>query len=209
MKVIVFGAHSDVGEHVVKKLHDNGYFSCAVVGNENQVELLEKRGATVVKLYEESISGTIFTGYDAVIYLTGISPKAHTGKTVLVDHQSVIETVKEAEKQGVKRFVMMSAIKANEAVGDESREIGAKEMPDEYLRQSGLTYTVIQPGLLTDKPGDGKISAAVTLDADAPEISREDVAEVLVKTLEIEGAFNKTFEVADGEISIDRALASV
>jgi uncharacterized protein YbjT (DUF2867 family) len=209
MKVIVFGAHSDVGEHVVKKLHDNGYFSCAVVGNENQVELLEKRGATVVKLYEESISGTIFTGYDAVIYLTGTSPKAHTGKTVLVDHQSVIETVKEAEKQGVKRFVMMSAIKANEAVGDVSREIGAKEMPDEYLRQSGLTYTVIQPGLLTDKPGDGKISAAVTLDADTPEISREDVAEVLVKALEIEGAFNKTIEVADGETTIDRALASI
>lgn len=209
MRVIVFGAHSAVGEFVISKLRENGYRSCAVVGNENQIELLKKRGATDVVVYEESSLQNLFQGYDAAIFLTGISPKAQTGKTVMVDHQSVLETVKEAERQGVKRFVMMSPISANESVGDESREIGAKEMPDEFLRQSALTYTVVQPGALNDKPGEGKISAAVTLESNTLEIPREDLAEVLVAALDSESTFNKTFEVGEGDIPITKALASL
>jgi uncharacterized protein YbjT (DUF2867 family) len=209
MKVIVFGAHSSVGELVVSKLMKNGYPSCAVISNESQVETLKKLGANELVIYEEKLLPTLFQGYDAAIYLTGINPRANAGRTVMVDHESVIETVKEAEKQGVRRFVMMSAIMANETAGDESRDIGAKEMPDEFLRHSKLTYTVVQPGDLTDKPGDGKISAAVTLDADDAEISREDLAEVLVMSLESEATFNKTFEVSEGEILISKALSSL
>jgi uncharacterized protein YbjT (DUF2867 family) len=209
MRVIVFGAHSSVGEHVVSKLLENGYTSCAVVGNENQIELLKKRGATEVVVYEEHLLPTLFEGYDAAIYLTGINPGRQTGRTVMVDHQSVIETVKEAERQGVQRFVMMSAIMANEAAGDESREIGAKEMPDELLRQSTLTYTIVQPGALTDKPGHGKIAAAETLDSNELEISREDLAEVLVMSLEAEQTFKKTFEAAEGDTVITKALSSL
>ena len=209
MRVIVIGAHSSVGEHVVSKLMKNGYTSCAVVGNENKIELLKKRGATDVVVYEEHLLQTLFKGYDAAIYLTGINPKGPTGRTVMVDHQSVIETVNEAEKQGVKRFVMMSAIMANEEAGDESREIGAKEMPDELLRQSKLTYTIVQPAALTDKPGHGKISAAETLDSNGLEISREDMAEVLVLSLETEATFNKTFEVAGGDTTVSKALTSL
>lgn len=209
MKVIVFGAHSAVGEFVVSKLRENRYVSCAVVGNANQMELLEKRGADQVAVYEAHTLRSLFQGYDAAIFLTGISPKAQTGRTVMVDHQSVIETVKEAERQGVRRFVMMSPISANEAVGDESREIAAKEMPDEFLRQSGLTYTVVQPGKLNDKPGDGKISAAITLASDNLEISKEDLAEVLVKSLESKNTFNITFEVSEGGTMIEKALTSL
>ncbi|WP_176167233.1 NAD(P)H-binding protein [Mesobacillus jeotgali] len=209
MRVVVFGAHSSVGEHVVSKLQKNGYTSCAVAGNSNQTDLLKKRGATDVVIYDEGLLATLFKGYDAVIYLTGISPKGQTGKTVMVDHQSVIETVKEAEKQGVRRFVMMSAVMANEAAGDESREIGAKEMPDELIRQSKLIYTVVQPGDVTAKPGHGKISAAVTLNGKDAEISGEDLAEVLVMSLESESTFNKTFEVSEGDTVISKALSSL
>jgi uncharacterized protein YbjT (DUF2867 family) len=179
------------------------------VGNANQKELLEKRGADEVAVYDEAVLGSLFQGYDAAIFLTGISPKAQTGRTVMVDHQAVIETVKEAQRQGVKRFVMMSPINANEAVGDDSREIAAKEMPDEFLRQSDLTYTVVQPGLLNDKPGKGKIAAAVTLDSDTLEISREDLAHVLVSSLDSKNTFHKTFEVGEGSTTIDKALASL
>jgi uncharacterized protein YbjT (DUF2867 family) len=209
LKVIVFGAHSAVGEFVISKLREYGYPSCAVVGNQNQMELLMNRGADEVVVYEENSIQNLFRSYEAAIFLTGISPKAQTGKTVMVDHQSVIETVKEAERQGVKRFVMLSPVSANEAVGDESREIAAKEMPDEFLRQSTLTYTVVQPGTLNDKPGEGKIAAAVTLDSNTLEISREDLAEVLVTALNSESTYNKTFEVGAGETPITKALASL
>ncbi|MGA9225234.1 MAG: NAD(P)H-binding protein [Mesobacillus sp.] len=209
MRVIVFGAHSAVGEFVISKLSEHRHMSCAVVGNENQIELLQKRGADEVVVYEESSLQSLFRCCDAAIFLTGISPKAQTGKTVMVDHESVIETVKEAERQGVKRFVMMSPISANESVGDESREIGAKEMPDEFLRQSAMTYTVVQPGALNDKPGEGKISAAVTLESNTLEIPKEDLAEVLVAALDSESTFNKTFEVGEGDILITKALASL
>ncbi|WP_210364061.1 NAD(P)H-binding protein [Bacillus sp. REN3] len=209
MKVVVFGAHSSVGGFLVEKLQAKGHHSCAVVGKENQQVALRDRGASETAVYGQSSLDSIFKGYEAVIFLTGINPKAQTGKTVLVDHESVMETVKEAERQGVRRFVLMSAIKADEAVGDESREIGAKEMPDEFLRHERLNYTVVQPGALNDQPGDGKITAAETIGAKGLEISREDLAEVLAEVLNTENTFNKTFEVASGDRPIQEALASL
>jgi len=72
-----------------------------------------------------------------------------------------------------------------------------------------LTYTVVQPGSLNDKPGEGQIAAAVTLDSNTLEISREDLAEVLVTALNSESTFNKTFEVGAGETIITKALAAL
>jgi putative NADH-flavin reductase len=45
MKVVVIGAHSGVGEHVIKELMERDHQSLAVVGNENQLEDLKLRGA--------------------------------------------------------------------------------------------------------------------------------------------------------------------
>jgi uncharacterized protein YbjT (DUF2867 family) len=60
------------------------------------------------------------------------------------------------------------------------------------LRQSGLDYTIIRPGSLTEEEGAGRIEAAEALGRRG-EISRDDVARTLAAALNIENTYHKTF----------------
>ncbi|PWW25456.1 uncharacterized protein YbjT (DUF2867 family) [Cytobacillus oceanisediminis] len=206
MKVVVIGANGDVGEHVVRKLAEKNIESLAVVANENQIEDLKKLGAANAVVYDEQNLLSHLQSSDAVIYLTGVNPKKHTSKTVMVDHQSVSDTIQLAHKSGVKRFVMMSAVKAEESENDQSRTIAAKDLPEDMLKGANFIYTVVRPGQLTDKPGTKMVHATSKIHDRSAEIPREDAAEVLVESLENEAVFNKTIEVSSGDTPIHDAL---
>ncbi|MDQ0220630.1 NAD-dependent epimerase/dehydratase family protein [Peribacillus cavernae] len=209
MNVLVFGAHGSVGEHVLKKLNQKNYKTMAIGSKENQLEDLKKDGATDAAVYDEQQNDSLLQNYEAVIFLTDINTKSDTDKTVLVDHRAVINAVENAEKQGVKRFILMSAVRANESSDGTKRNIGAKEIPDELLQKADVTYTVIRPSKLVDKPGQGTILLDAMINNDSAEIAREDVAAVLIEALENEATFNKTFDVSSGNVSIQQALSSL
>jgi|UPI0004078E9A uncharacterized protein YbjT (DUF2867 family) len=208
MKVIVFGAHGEVGEHVIKKLKQKNYQSLAVVGKGMQMEEAKNRGADESAVYEEMRMDDFFEGGCTVIYLSDVNQKAQSDKTVLIDHDGLEETVKKAKENGVQRFIMLSAVKAHENTeepGGPSR-IGGKHKADEFLRDSGLNYTVILPGKLTDQPGTGKILVSEAGMGERDDIPRDDIAAVLVEAIEIENVFNKTISVTAGEKEIVEAL---
>ena len=82
----------------------------------------------------------------------------------------------------------------------------AKARADERLKSSGLDYTIIRPGGLTEDEGTGRIEAAEQLGRRG-EIPREDVARTFAAALESENAYHKTFEILSGETPIREALA--
>lgn len=211
MKVVVIGAHGGVGEHVIQELRLQNYQSLAVVGNENQIEGVRDRGADEVMIYDENSIDSLFMGAEAVIYLSDVSPNSHTDKTVLVDHSALINTVQAAERQGIRRFVMLSAVKAEEHMDNSSTTagIGAKDMPDELLRKSDIVFTIVCPATLVDKPGQGTISAGGLDMESTSEISRVDAAAVLVESIQNEAAYNRTFAVSSGEKPIKEALSEL
>ncbi|GLB59883.1 NAD(P)H-binding protein [Cytobacillus sp. NCCP-133] len=206
MKAVVIGANSDVGEHVIKKLAEKNIESIAVVANEVQMEDYIKLGANDAVLYDEQILLSRLQIADAAIYLTGVNPKKHTSKTVLVDHQSVSDTIQWAQESGVKRFVMMSAVKAEEGENDSSRTIAAKDLPEDMLKNANLIYTVVRPAQLTDHPGTGLVQAINKIHDKTAEIPREDAAAILVESLNYKAVFNKTIEVSSGDTPIKDAL---
>lgn len=74
-----------------------------------------------------------------------------------------------------------------------------KRKAEEYLIKSGLAYTILHPGGLTDKPG-GK--SQIILDVDdalltrkVRSIPREDVAEVCVQALQQVGAQRRSIDI--------------
>lgn len=81
----------------------------------------------------------------------------------------------------------------------------AKHNADEYLKTSELTYAIVRPGSLTDNKGTGKITLAKSL-ATSGSISRDDVAQTLVRTLHDDAPKNTTFEIIEGETLIGKAL---
>ena len=82
----------------------------------------------------------------------------------------------------------------------------AKARADERLAQSGLDYTIIRPGGLTEDEGTGNIEAAERLGRRG-EIPREDVASTFAAALQDENTYHKTFEILSGDTPIPEALA--
>jgi uncharacterized protein YbjT (DUF2867 family) len=72
---------------------------------------------------------------------------------------------------------------------------------------SGLDYTIVRPGHLTDEPGTGLVR--VSESAQRGQISRDDVAAVLAACLTEPATAGKTFELVGGEDPIERALAAL
>jgi uncharacterized protein YbjT (DUF2867 family) len=70
----------------------------------------------------------------------------------------------------------------------------AKARADERLQESGLDYTIIRPGSLTEEEGKGRIEAAEALGRRG-EISREDVARTFADALEMASTYHKTFVI--------------
>lgn len=73
-----------------------------------------------------------------------------------------------------------------------------KRKAEEYLIASGLTYTILHPGGLLDKPGGRKVLMGIDdkfLDQKARSIPRADVAEVMVQSLLLPVARNRALDL--------------
>jgi uncharacterized protein YbjT (DUF2867 family) len=83
----------------------------------------------------------------------------------------------------------------------------AKAEADRRLEESGLDYTIVRPGGLTDDPGTGLVT--VGTDIERGQVPRDDVAAVLLAVLETPGSVGKTFELVSGDKPIDEAVAKL
>jgi uncharacterized protein YbjT (DUF2867 family) len=83
----------------------------------------------------------------------------------------------------------------------------AKRDADEALVESGLTYTVVRPGSLTDDAGTGRVMAGPTLEGG--DIPRDDVAAVVLATLETASTHGQAFDVVSGDDPVEDAIANL
>ncbi|CPM47099.1 oxidoreductase ylbE [Staphylococcus aureus] len=114
-----------------------------------------------------------------------------------------------SKEANIKHYVMVSTYDSRRQAFDDSGDLKpytiAKHYADDYLRRSGLNYTILHPGALTNAAGSGKIEAAQYFDGKG-EIPREDVATVL-KEIVTSNHFNyQEFQIISGEQDIKDAL---
>ena len=81
----------------------------------------------------------------------------------------------------------------------------AKAEADERVQASGLAWTIVRPGSLTDEPGTGLVDASTELGRRGP-VPRADVALVLMETLAEPGTAGVTFELFAGEVPARDAI---
>lgn len=211
MKVLVIGANGQIGRHFVKLLASSDqHIPKAMIRKEEQVSFFNSLGVeTVLTSLEGSVEEitAAMTGCDAVVFAAGSGGKTGADKTLLIDLDGAAKTIEAAEQTGTERFLMVSAINADKREmwkEDMAHYYVAKHHADNILRASGLVYTIIRPGLLSNEPASGKVLAVE--DLDSGEISREDVAQVLLESLDNEHVYNKTFAVISGDHDIQTAL---
>lgn|SRR5690606_2417142 len=216
MKVLVVGANGQIGKHLVTFMKDHDSLEAkAMIRNEEQAAFFENLGAeTVVVDLEDDIPAIAKAaeGVDAVVFTAGSG--AHTGKdkTIMVDLDGAVKTIEAAKSVGVKRFIMISSFDTRrqaiqEAPASFAPYVAAKFYADEWLRRTDLDYTIIHPGLLTNNEGTGKVEAAEEVGRN--EIPREDVAKVIIASLENKNTIRKEFQIVKGNTPIQQAIAAI
>ena len=209
MKVLVAGANGQVGQHIVRILAEGGHEARPIIRDEHQAPRLRELGGEPIVADLEGEVAHAVEGCDAVIFSAGGGPGSGAEKKETVDQGGAVKLIEAAREHGARRYVMVSAMgAADPEAGSEAMQpyLFAKAHADEALQESGLDYTIVRPGSLTDEAGTGAVEAALSLGRRG-EIPREDVAHTIVATLEKENTFGKTFEVLSGDVPIEEALS--
>lgn len=205
--ILVAGANGTTGKKIINLLKASQYFTpVAMVRKEEQVEQFKKDNIkTVIGDLERDIAHTV-ENIDKVIFAAGSGGK----KVKEVDQEGAKKLMDAAKKATVKKFVMLSSMGADnpKAAEDLKEYLEAKHNADEYLKASNLMYTIVRPGTLTNDIGTGKIKLQKKL-GEQGSITRDDVAQTLVRSLHDDAAINQTFEIVQGDTLIGKAMDEV
>ncbi|NHF59945.1 SDR family oxidoreductase [Flavobacteriaceae bacterium TP-CH-4] len=206
-KVLVAGATGKTGRKVVQLLKTSQYFRpVAMVRKESQKAQFEKEQIdTVLGDLKEDVAHTV-QDIDKVVFAAGSGGK----EVVAVDQEGAKKLIDASKKEGIKKFVMLSSMGAGapQKATELQEYLEAKHKADEHLRESELRYAIVRPGPLTNEKSTGKIKLGQRLGQDGS-ISREDVAQTLVRALHDDTANDKTFEILEGDTLIGKAMDKI
>lgn len=216
MRVVIAGAHGKTARRLVRMLVGDGHEVRGLVRKEEQLGDVEADGAEAVLVDLETAEvaggvGEAVEGCDAIVFAAGAGPGSGEARKETMDYGGAAKLVEAAEERGVGRYLMLSAMgAADPEEGPEAMRpyLRAKARADRLLEDSGLDYTVIRPGSLTEDVGTGTIEAAGKLGRRG-EIPREDVARTFAVALQDEHTYRKTFDILAGDTPIPEALARV
>jgi uncharacterized protein YbjT (DUF2867 family) len=214
MLVVIAGGHGKVALRLARLLHERGDRVRSLIRNPAHASDVEGAGGepVVSDLEHESEDAVAqaIAGAQAVVFAAGAGPGSGPERKWTVDYGGAVKLINAARARGIGRYVMLSSRGADP---DAARSdtfgvyLRAKGLADAQLRASGLAYTIVRPGWLTDDPGTGHVRASDHVDDG--KISRDDVAAVLAFTVHDGALAGVTFEVIAGDEPIEQALTKV
>jgi uncharacterized protein YbjT (DUF2867 family) len=154
--------------------------------------------------------GEAVRGADAVVFAAGAGPGSGPERKWTMDHGGAVKLIAAAEATGIRRYAIVSSMGADpDAPGDDTFAIylRAKGQADADLAVSGLDYTIVRPGHLTDDPGTGRVRLAAHVPRGS--VPRDDVAAVLAAALDEPGTVGLTLELVSGDVPVEEAVAAV
>ncbi|MDR6299919.1 SDR family oxidoreductase [Mesonia maritima] len=210
-KILVAGANGTTGREVIEILQNHQSFEpVAMVRKEEQQALFENKDVKTVLADLEGDLTEAVKGIDRVIFAAGSGGNTSDQKTIDVDEKGAINLIDRSKAAGVRKFVMLSAMGTDKPSENPDLEqyLRSKKTADDHLKASFLDYSIVKPGRLTNGEKTNRIKAKTRLN-EYGEISRKDVAQVLVDCLPPNMLQNKDFEILSGDKAIEIALSEV
>ena len=171
MDVAVAGGHGKIALRLLRLLSERGDRGLGLIRNPDHAADLEAVGAMPVGADLENLDpdaiATSIAGCDAVVFAAGAGPGSGPARKRTVDYGGAVKLIEACKSEGIRRYLMVSAMGVRDpaARGPEMRPYyEAKLEADQALAASGLDYTIVRPGRLTDDPGTGLIEAAEQLE---------------------------------------------
>jgi len=181
MNILVAGATGKTGLHLVQELIDLGQKPTALVRENSDTSALPE-GVDLRKGDLTNLQDDVCDGMDAVIFAAGSGGSTGPDMTDKVDRDGAKHLIDLAADAGVKRFVMLSSVGADQSdpTGEIAHYLKAKHEADEHLKASGMTYSILRPVALNNDGRSVKVTLGDEVDVTA-QASRADVARVLAE----------------------------
>ncbi len=127
MSTLVIGANGGVGQYLVKQLKERGESFTAGVRKESQVEALTSEGVEAILIDVEADDIDTLTekikGFDKVVFSVGSGGSTGADKTISVDLDGAIKSIKASEANNVKQYVMVSTYDSRRQAFDASGDL--------------------------------------------------------------------------------------
>ncbi len=201
---LVTGATGSLGRRVTRQLREQEMPVRAFVRLLSHYQELEDRGAEIFvgDLKRDKDIAKACQGVDYIISAHGSS-----NNTQALDYQANIELIDQAKSNNIKHFVYISVLGVDRSYED-APVFKAKREVEKYLRASGLNYTILRPSGFANNLlplaerfretgiylliGDSQNRSSI--------VSTDDLAKIVIASVQIEGAKNKIFPVGGPDI---------
>lgn len=211
MLVAIAGGHGQIALRLAKQLTERGDDVRSLIRNpDHEADVSAAGGDPVVcdleQADEQAVADAI-SGADAVVFAAGAGPGSGAQRKGTMDLGGAVKLIAAAKAAGIRRYVMVSSINADpDHAGDDTFSVylRAKGEADAELAASGLDYTIVRPGRLTNEPGTGRVKLGDGVGSG--EIPRDDVAAVLAAVLHEPDTVGRTFELVLGDVPVDQAV---
>ncbi|KAG1330490.1 putative protein TIC 62, chloroplastic [Cocos nucifera] len=222
-KIFVAGSTGKTGKRIVEQLLSKGFEVRA-----GALDIDKARGSLPQDPNVQIVRADVTVGSDklveaigdaeAVICATGFRPSWDIFAPWKVDNFGTVNLVEACRKIGVNRFILISSILVNGAAMGQifnpayivlnvfGLTLIAKLQAEQYIRKSGINYTIIRPGGLRNDPPTGNIVMEPEDTLYEGSISRDQVAEVAVEALFCEDSFYKVVEIVSRVEAPKRSL---
>ena len=208
MQVVVAGAHGQIALLLHPLLVQRGHRVRGLIRSPDQAATVEAAGAQAVvcDLEAEPDIAEAVGEADLVVFAAGAGPGSGPERKWSLDRDGAIRLMDAARRNAIPRYVMVGVIDSESPRGSDVFQVylRAKAQADAALRDSGLGWTILRPGRLTDDPGTGRVTIARELErADIP---RADVAEVLAEVVDRRETVGLDCCVVSGPTPVHEAL---
>jgi len=223
MRVFLTGGTGFVGGHVLKRLLVQGHSVRALVRDPANAKLPAGNRVEMAPgdVTEGARVDAGMKGCTAVIHLVGIIAESGKDSFERVHHIGTRNVVEAAQRNGISRFIQMSALGVRADGVSEYQT--SKWKGEEAVRQSGINYCILRPSLIFG-PGSGFVTQMLDVMRKAPlfrpvpgngkprfrPVFVEDVAACFVQALTNSNVTNKTMDLGGSdELSLNEVLETI
>ncbi|MGP4018586.1 SDR family oxidoreductase [Saccharopolyspora sp. 5N708] len=213
MRIVIAGAHGKIARQLGAMLVERGDSVLGLIRNPDHAAELRADGVEpqLADLEHTDVTAlaALLSDVDAAVFAAGAGPGSGAARKDTVDRAASALFADACERAGIHRFVQVSSMgttKPNPPDVDPvfGAYLDAKRAAEADLRRRSLDWTILRPGRLTDDPPTGRVALAEAVGR--ADVTRADVAAVLLALLGEPASARRSLELAGGETPIREAL---
>jgi uncharacterized protein YbjT (DUF2867 family) len=214
MHVTIAGGHGKIALRLTALLTGRADHVTSIIRNPDHRADVERAGGTPVVIDLETTDvddlAPALRGTDAVVFAAGAGPGSGATRKDTVDRAAAVLLADAARAAGVRRYLLISSTGVDDPPRPGTDEVWAayltaKKAAEDALRASGLEWTILRPGMLTDQAGTGRVLLAPP-PVERAEVTRDDTAAVLVALLDTPTTAGRILELRGGDTAIADAV---